>query len=550
MNNGKNKLLVLIKPFILKLVFGSILTILVSLLMLSQPILTQLIVDNCIVQGKVNLLGIFILGYLMVFLIGKILTYCKNILFFNISEKFLLHTRDKVHKIMLYTTEMDDTLKENINSHIINELPLLSGSLITLFDDCINNIVTIVMILAVLIKFSIGYSLIQLIICVVTFIILRVYIPKFKYINTEVLNNQAKSMNILAENFANIKVIKYLKIYLYPIQKMNKAFTDEFHTRAKKLKLNIQSDFIISALYYIPPTLCILYSVIMISRKQMTIGQFFLLSNYTATILNPINFFSQFFIQFQNVNNITERYWNFINRYNYDASQYKKVPQLNEFNSIILKNIYFSYEQSKYIFKNLSLSLSSSDKLVIKGNNGTGKTTLLDIILGLKRVCKGDVLINHINVNDISEYEYSKVISAMPQEHCMFNDTIRNNIILNRDINDSEILNIIDKMGIREFFNKNFNLDVIVTRTGDNLSGGQKQLISLIRTLITNSQIIILDEPFNHLDSYMKKKVINYLEKYFNDKLIILITHQETDTQINYKVLDLNSTNRNEFNTI
>ena len=197
--------------------------------------------------------------------------------------------------------------------------------------------------------------------------------------------------------------------------------------------------------------------------------------------------------------------------------------------NINIKRISFSYNKnSSKIFDDIDLNILIGSCVLILGDNGSGKSSFLNIMSGLLKPDSGQVLIDdRINIDKI-KFSWLKKISYVQQDIFLLNKTIKENILLNSfDNNFSKFNNIKELLLLNEAFEKLPNkLDTTVGPAGINLSGGQRQLISIARALYKDGEVFLFDEPTSALDyDYQKvlKRVINYLKS--NNKTIIIITH-------------------------
>lgn len=205
----------------------------------------------------------------------------------------------------------------------------------------------------------------------------------------------------------------------------------------------------------------------------------------------------------------------------------KTLPKFNkiqEFNELKLSNITFGYSNT-ILLDNINLKIKKGDFIGIKGESGTGKTTLIDIILGLQKPQKGSLTINgKENLEFIKGY--------LPQNFYILDESIRDNVAFgvpkkNQDL--ERILDSIKKAELNDFVvKKREGIDFIVGETGARLSGGQKQRLGLARALYNNPDIIILDEPTSALDSKTEASILQTLQKLSKWVSIILISHNES----------------------
>jgi len=199
--------------------------------------------------------------------------------------------------------------------------------------------------------------------------------------------------------------------------------------------------------------------------------------------------------------------------------------------SIQLKNIKFLYpKSSKPILKNINIEISKSQKIGIVGMTGSGKTTLVDIMIGLLDSNYGDLIVDDVVINEQNKYFWQKKIGYVPQEIVLNDSTIFENITFGSEdtkINNS-FLDKINKIAcIDEFIDNLANgINTLVGERGTMLSGGQKQRIGIARSLYNNPSFLVMDEATSALDNIIEKRVVNNLINNFKELTVIMITHK------------------------
>ena len=264
-------------------------------------------------------------------------------------------------------------------------------------------------------------------------------------------------------------------------------------------------------------TLFITFLTILLLYRDRTISIFQQLPDY-------IEFIGRFNSVIDIFNNMDKDYLSIIN---------KKYNNHNlVFNNIKFININFKYKNNtNYIFKNLNLEINLNNKIIgITGLSGRGKSSFVKLIIKIYKY-EGEIYIDNININNISGEYIRKNIVYINQNSKLFDKTVMENLFYSSNINNDSylLLNEIMKFKkINELFN---NIDLTNNKAGlngENLSGGQRQMINIISGLISNSKIIILDEPTNALDIELKTdliELIKYFKKY--KKCIIIISHDK-----------------------
>ena len=194
---------------------------------------------------------------------------------------------------------------------------------------------------------------------------------------------------------------------------------------------------------------------------------------------------------------------------------------------IEFKKLYFKYPSSnKYIFKNFNLTIDANKTTAIMGLIGSGKSTLIKILLKLNIKDSGDILIDTKDIENVSSNILRQQISYVPQVPKLFNRTVYENIIYGNNASKNKVLGLIKKLGLNNMINKLQNgIDTIAGKNGNNLSGGQRQTVYLLRVLLNNNKIIILDEPTSALDNDSREYIFNIIKELMKNKTIIIITH-------------------------
>ena len=234
-----------------------------------------------------------------------------------------------------------------------------------------------------------------------------------------------------------------------------------------------------------------------------------------------------------------------------DNKKYDKLPTINFNKKILIKNFDFRYEDNgKFIFKNENFIIDKFDCLGIVGKSGAGKTTLIDLLMGLYKFNQGEIIIDGYKLSNDSDYKaWQKKIGYVSQKTFLIKDTIRKNIALGvseNQINDKKILSVIKDAQLSEFIKKCSNgLDHNIQEKGINISEGEKQRLGIARALYNNPELIILDEPTSSLDKITEKNFLDFLNEFKNKKTLIIISHKESNMTICNRVIKIDL-NRNQ----
>ena len=214
---------------------------------------------------------------------------------------------------------------------------------------------------------------------------------------------------------------------------------------------------------------------------------------------------------------------------NYEQKNNSNKKKVDLYGDIIFDNVNFKYQNSKkYIFKDLNLKFNKGEIIAIIGDSGVGKTTLVDLLLGLLEPNEGKIYSNNIDINK-EIFLWRKILGYVPQEVVLTNSTIKKNITIGlkeSQINKKQLKEVIKKTNIAEFIKiENYNHKNIGER-GSHLSGGQKQRIGIARALYKEPKIIIFDEATSALDKKNEDQILKDIKILSKNKIIIFITHK------------------------
>jgi ABC-type multidrug transport system fused ATPase/permease subunit len=217
-------------------------------------------------------------------------------------------------------------------------------------------------------------------------------------------------------------------------------------------------------------------------------------------------------------------------------------------NEINLKNVCFNYdEKNENILDGINIIIKKGTKVAIKGKTGSGKTTLINIIAGLLDPTEGNLLVDDVPINKKNKKKWQENIAIVPQSIFLNDSSILENITLGFDqtkIDKDRLFEILEICDLKNFVEQlPNNIYEKVGERGVRISGGQRQRIGIARALYRDTNLIILDEPTNALDSITEAKILNSLEKKFKNKTLLFIMHSESHLKFFDYVINLNEIN-------
>lgn len=215
-------------------------------------------------------------------------------------------------------------------------------------------------------------------------------------------------------------------------------------------------------------------------------------------------------------------------------SEYTSLPSERNTNSFIkiesikgiqLKDISFAYSNGSKALENINISFPEKGMIAIVGGSGAGKSSLIKLISGFYGSYEGEILLNGTELRQYDVCDVRKAISIVAQDIELMSESIKNNIKMGKEVSDEKINEIITLLNLDETIEKLESKTDTIINERINLSGGEKQRISIARSLIKDSLIYIFDEPTAALDTINEKRIKEILEMLSKEKLVIVITH-------------------------
>lgn len=256
---------------------------------------------------------------------------------------------------------------------------------------------------------------------------------------------------------------------------------------------------------------------------QVTIGMLTTTGSLSSSVFNTVGNLSQYIAAINSVEPLIDKINNTAEVVDINEDDFQKLPPI--VSGVKFNDVAFGYNENQPIFKHVDYTFELGKKYAISGDSGTGKSTVLNLLIKNLKPSNGSISLNNTSIEAIKTSDLLNQITYIEQKPYVFNGTVRENISLGDNISDQKIKEVLKSVGLSNYADK---LDLIITENGNNFSGGQKQRLALARGLVRDSKIILLDESTSSLDektaTSIEKAILN-----LPDKLVIMISHHLND---------------------
>ena len=470
---------------------------------------------------------VVIAGYGLILLCSGISNYIRNIYLVKGANEVYVRIQMQVydHIQSLPIKYFDNMPAGSVVSRITSDVNQIRTFFVSTFVQILIIVLKIIFSYVVLFYVDVRFGLFMLALFPVMFIVLKIY-NKLSIDSIKGYRRKfSQSNGIINENYQNLEIIKAFNKEKESIEDWNKH-NEERYKYWKKLNLvdslllhNITGVFriviFIGIVYY--------YSYSHFNNVYgITLGMVYLFINYTTDIIYRIADFTMGisnYIRAQGAAiNIQE-----ILKLEVEEDNYNDITEDDFRGNIKFEDVYFSYKDDFYVLRDLNLEIKENQTVAFVGHTGSGKSTIMNLIVKFYSATKGNVLINGRNINDYSKEYLREKIAIVLQDSFLFEGTLLENITIS---NDEKIAReALSRVG-GDFILENRSLDSKVEVGGSNFSTGEKQLICLARALAKDPKILILDESTANIDSETEQNVSRAIEELKQGRTTLIIAHR------------------------
>lgn len=523
-------------------------TVFVSALTTFLPYLMKLIVDssnNILITNivdKSNLILLLAISFSTAWIALKALTWTSNIFsayfMVNIEANIIFSSFSNFIKSRIDFVNKTDT---GVLNSDVQRGSLAFGQIIyTIFLVILPVIIQFLLIISVIsFKIGLSFTIFFSVATVLIFLLTLMLISKSGSYFNEIYdadNNQAKFFlekvnsvyNIKSQGSSEFEASKFRTICENYISRV-------FHGNLKIGMLMIYQVVAVGIFL----TGSMIYCVYMFNSRQFTAGDFVLISSYIIELSAPLVLVSQNLMQTNGHFVSIEK----LQKY-FDSPKDRVIKK-----DYLLENFYYKFSDVSYsvngieILKNFNFEIPKGEFLVIKGETGSGKSSFINLLLGINKVDSGKLFFGDLDISTSFSSKIHEIISFVPQKSFIFSGTVRENILYNNNLSysDEELISVLKEFNLYKILvNNNISLDSSIDELFKFFSGGEVQRFNLVRAILAKPEVLILDEPTSALDSVMAKKVFDIIKN--NVSTLIVISHSDSliklaDRQLHFPLM-------------
>ena len=445
---------------------------------------------------------------------------------------------DKVIKDMTYDIQYDiyrhtpvffnkfsigEVISRSTNDITNYIAPLFGYGILLIFDGIIYNLFISVLIFN-------KSSLIYLLLIHIPLILQTIYLVRRRKVQEKYYNEMAKTMDeITEETLENVKGIRVIRAYSL-LDKVRNSFVGKLRSYARSNEEYMKKTLVYQPLNtvslatsYIIAVACGFY---FINLGMMTLGELISVCVVIGMIQWPYIALSELVIMIIEVRQATKRVLEISDK---KADVNNDLAESNfEFNSSIeFKEFNFSYEDNNHVLEDINFTINKGETIGVVGKTGSGKTTFIKQLLRLYPIEENTLLLDGKGMERYYDYSVREKIGYAPQEYQLFSKSIKENVLFYRYDLEDRLDEVLEQADIKKDISRfKDGIDTLVGENGLSLSGGQKQRLGIARALLSNPEILILDDSLSAVDSNTEKAIIENIKKTREGKTNIIVAHR------------------------
>ena len=530
--NTLKRILSLLHPYRFRMFVSLILAVVIVLTTLYLPILTGRAVDTIVSKGNVDFEKLIKIIFTMIIImcITAVAQWCMTAINNGVAYHMVRDIRNQAFaKIMkLPISYVDSTSHGEIINRVINDVDQFSEGLLMGFAQFFTGILTIILTIIILFKINVYVTLVVLLVTPLAMLVAGLIAKNtYKHFKSQ-SERRARMTGIVDEMIAGLGTVKNFN--------MEKEIENEFKESDEALRVASQNAIFISAIAF-PATRFVnslVYAGVAISGAllaitgKMSVGQLTSVLSYATQYTKPFNEISGVVTELQNSFACAARVFALIDEEEIlpDKDVNNKIENVD--GNVEISHVYFSYDKSKKLIEDLNLDVKAGQRIAIVGPTGSGKSTIINLLMRFYDIDSGSIKIEGKSINDITRKSIRENFGMVLQETWLKNASIRDNIAFGKPDATFEEIEAAAKEAYADSFIKRLpdGYDTIVTEGGENLSAGQRQLLCIARIMLVLPPMLILDEATSSIDTMTEARISKAFDKMMTGRTSFVVAHR------------------------
>ena len=475
-------------------------------------------------NSLINLLIIVVVLYV----VSALFSYLQSYFIIELSTKISFDLRQRIMDKILYLPmeKIGENKRGDILSRMTNDIDSLQHGISQSFIQLTTAVITLVGVFIMMLSINVIMALATIVLVPIAFLVIKFITKHSQSYFLKQLEFKGSLNGQIEETFTGHDIIRAFNQEEISMEKFEKDNNSWFNNEWKSQFFSSLNGPLMNFISNFTYVVIAVLGAVFVLQKAIAVGDILAFFQYSQSFTRPIQQITRVMNQIQTAMAASERIFEFLDLDDEENPSTRKLDTIND--NITFEDVSFGYSPNEKIIKNLTFEVKKGQKIAIIGETGAGKTTIVKLLMRFYDIDSGSVKIDGVDIDEYDKHSLRSHVGMVLQDSWLFSDTIKSNIRYgNLEVSDDEIVDASKQVYIDNFIRQlPDGYETTLNEDSDNISHGQKQLLTIARTILSSKEILILDEATSSVDTRTEKLIQKAIDKLMENKTSFIIAHR------------------------
>ncbi|MDD6776807.1 ABC transporter ATP-binding protein [Methanobrevibacter gottschalkii] len=475
-------------------------------------------------NSLINLLIIVVVLYV----VSALFSYLQSYFIIELSTKISFDLRQRIMDKILYLPmeKIGENKRGDILSRMTNDIDSLQHGISQSFIQLTTAVITLVGVFIMMLSINVIMALATIVLVPIAFLVIKFITKHSQSYFLKQLEFKGSLNGQIEETFTGHDIIRAFNQEEISMEKFEKDNNSWFNNEWKSQFFSSLNGPLMNFISNFTYVVIAVLGAVFVLQKAIAVGDILAFFQYSQSFTRPIQQITRVMNQIQTAMAASERIFEFLDLDDEENPSTRKLDTIND--NITFEDVSFGYSPNEKIIKNLTFEVKKGQKIAIIGETGAGKTTIVKLLMRFYDIDSGSIKIDGVDIDEYDKHSLRSHVGMVLQDSWLFSDTIKSNIRYgNLEVSDDEIVDASKQVYIDNFIRQlPDGYETTLNEDSDNISHGQKQLLTIARTILSSKEILILDEATSSVDTRTEKLIQKAIDKLMENKTSFIIAHR------------------------
>lgn len=475
-------------------------------------------------NSLMNLLIIVVVLYV----VSALFSYLQSYFIIELSTKISFDLRQRIMDKILYLPmeKIGENKRGDILSRMTNDIDSLQHGISQSFVQLTTAVITLVGVFIMMLSINVIMALATIVLVPIAFLVIKFITKHSQSYFLKQLEFKGSLNGQIEETFTGHDIIRAFNQEEISMEKFEKDNNSWFNNEWKSQFFSSLNGPLMNFISNFTYVVIAVLGAVFVLQKAIAVGDILAFFQYSQSFTRPIQQITRVMNQIQTAMAASERIFEFLDLDDEENPSTRKLDTIND--NITFEDVSFGYSPNEKIIKNLTFEVKKGQKIAIIGETGAGKTTIVKLLMRFYDIDSGSIKIDGVDIDEYDKHSLRSHVGMVLQDSWLFSDTIKSNIRYgNLEVSDDEIVDASKQVYIDNFIRQlPDGYETTLNEDSDNISHGQKQLLTIARTILSSKEILILDEATSSVDTRTEKLIQKAIDKLMENKTSFIIAHR------------------------